>query len=366
MVRRGIVTVTLFFTTPATATCPSFSTGTSNTVYVGLAATTSTIEPQKPTATGVSARLELTLPNNCGTSALFEERVRTRSDRIHFSSQETALVVRAEISNLENGLLRAQMTLIHPDGNVATRTIEASNCEQAIDGLALVTAVTLDPSALTRPPEVESVPLPEPRAPRTPPNVTRALKESSQLPDATAPIERKPQEHLQSSLSFAAIATHGPAPDWMIGGEVAVQWTLHRASVFSPSTRIGVSYQSHNDVVATGGVADFSLTSTALDLCPIRFERSPIQLRTCAFVTAGRLNSVGRRTIEPETHHRPWGALGTSAEAAISFNRYVSLPLRGFVGFPLTRDSYQFAPSSFYHTPKTLFGISAGLAIHFR
>jgi hypothetical protein len=310
----------------------------------------------------VSARLELTLPDDCGTPEQFLNRVRVRSGRIRFSPDETTLFVRAGLFRKKSGLIQAQMTLFRPGGDDATRTIEAGNCDEALEGLALLTAVTLDPTSVSRaltdtaePPEPSETP-PAPPPPTKPPEPA-----PQSLP---APTPQVPPADSYVGVSLLALGTHGTAPAWMAGMEGGFEWAQFSHSLLAPAIRLAVSYQARNNISAIGGKADFKLTTGTLDLCPVN-ARGPVDMRLCGQATAGLMRSEGSDTVAPETHARPWFSLGAAAEISVPLSRTWALPLRGALQFPLVRDRYQFAPSAFYETPTVALGVSAGLKAQF-
>jgi hypothetical protein len=322
--------------------------------------------------------------------------VHVRSDKIRFRSNESTLVVDARISPLANGRLKATMALRRRDGTVLTRTIQAGNCEQAIDALALVTAVTLDPSAVVRDdpartdndggrpvsrteggavprtdalgdkPVTQNVDAPPTR--EKPSTVTETKGENeerpTESPSSQAPSER--DANLEWALDLSVLGHRGAAPGWMLGAEFGFGMSLLRDSMLSPSLRLGLAQTQRNDVRAEGGLADFSLSLMVLDGCPLRASLAPLELRTCAVLEVGRMASSGHQTVKPEAHQRLWLATGAGAELSLRLARHWAVGLQGRSVFPLIRDTYQFAPAAFHDTPVAVLAAQAGLSYRFQ
>lgn len=319
--------------------------------------------PGTPTADVDTFRtkLELELPLGCGNLAKFVERLRSRSNRIRFSDQEADRTVQARIAAETDGTYRATMTLLYPDGHSSSRIIEARNCSEAIDALALVTAVALDPLSfgVTDTPAALPTPPKPPSSTKLPEPVVRPVE-----PDTSVPAPPNPYTRLGLGVSFATY--RGPVPGWLVGFEPNVRLMSTRRSAFSPSARLGFSYTQNRGNREPGGIADFALASLELDLCPWQLLSQSIELRSCALGHGGLVFAEGRATTEPESHLRQYWAVGASAEVEWMPARTFAIPLRLAASLPLVRDTYAFNPVSFYKVPVVSFGITAGLEVRFR
>jgi len=335
---------------------------------VALSPTLTLAQSEAEGTTIVSARLELTLPDNCGSPAWFLERIRTRSDRIRFHPDEQSMVVRAEVMRTAAGRIQAKMTLRQRDGTLAARSIEAADCEQALDGLALVTAVTLDPTAMARqnPSDVTLGPKAStPKPPEAKPAPTTIPETAGAAPPASKPLAPS-RPRAWWDLSLGGTGVRGPAPGWMVGAEGSIRATWPSESPLSPSLRLSISFQQDRGFKADGGIADFSLLGVAFDACPFTLTSGPVEMRSCGVGMVGMLRSSGRMTASPEIHYRPWYAAGASSTVDLLLGDHIALPLRVFALFPALRDTYQFSPSAFYRTPVVSFGLTASLSVRFR
>jgi len=119
----------------------------------------------------VRARLDLVASADCATRSELERRVSSRSDRIRFvGAGEPVRALTGEIKRIDDQTFQAILTVVEPDGRRSVRRVQTHNCEEALDALALVVAVTLDPSSAFREPK----PQPPPPPPEQPPSHRRA------------------------------------------------------------------------------------------------------------------------------------------------------------------------------------------------
>ena len=95
-----------------------------------------------------AARLDVDASPSCSTRDELIARVAARSTRIQFVNDAAgvpALTARIEVG--ARGVVIADLTVVEPDGRKFARRLEAPSCAAATDALALVVAITLDPSA---------------------------------------------------------------------------------------------------------------------------------------------------------------------------------------------------------------------------
>jgi len=97
-----------------------------------------------------AARLEVEAQPSCSTRDELIARVAARSARIRFVDDGAGVpVMTARIDAGPKGAVVAELTVVEPDGRRFARRLEAPSCAAATDALALVVAITLDPSAAT-------------------------------------------------------------------------------------------------------------------------------------------------------------------------------------------------------------------------
>ena len=348
-------------------------------------------------ASGPPVFIELVSSDGCGSSQELARRVAHRSDRVRIaSSAEGAVVARAEIRTASPGAVEATLTMIEPSGRRWSRLVRSASCEEALDAIALVLAVAFSPElnpvpepapepvpppSRVRPPERPAKPPPDTRPPPTPPPVATEpapQPEPPPPPPVEAPppprpvIDRPaepkvvaPVESAVGSVGAAGSFLWGPAPNMMPGVSIFGSLRWNRDSVISPAVQLRLSHFWMFGYAAPGGVADFSLDSGTLMLCPVWLQEHRVSVQLCATGEAGRLLVKGKETQNPATKSRPYLAIGAAAAIGIDFGRGIAFTSFANGGVPVMRDSFQFRPEVFYEVPIVVLTAGAGVAVRF-
>ena len=184
------------------------------------------------------ARLDVDAAPSCSTRDELIARVAARSTRIRFVSDGAGIpVMTARIDAGPKGTVVAELTVVEPDGRRFARRLEAPSCAAATDALALVVAITLDPSAAT----AEAAPSPDAKAggpgghgrlaaDRPGAGGGRRQGRSPRRDRAGAARRRRPRR-AASRLAAAGEVVAGPAPAAMPGVALEVQAALDRTSI---------------------------------------------------------------------------------------------------------------------------------------
>ncbi len=301
-------------------------------------------EPEPP-----PSRLSVVAPPGCATPEDLQARVTQRSARIRFSPEPGAgLALRVEIVRQPDGTAAATLEAAGADGSRAVRRLGAATCGEALDALALMIAVLLDPRAL-------APPLPASRTPPVPVVIA-------------APAPPLPPRRWGIAVGAAAHTIAGPvpqaAPGLAIGVAVAPEpGTGHR--FWSPAARLRWAHDWLADWQAPGGTADFTLDSLELDVCPVALGTAVFAARACGAALASRIVARGSQTFSPETHVEYLMAAGAAVWLAARVAPHVALEGSLVAAASLRRDAFAFRPETFYRVaPMTVAG-SLGLAVTF-
>jgi hypothetical protein len=302
----------------------------------------------------VTASLELVSLPGCGSESELGRAIRARSDRIRIIGAEQGPSRRLRIELRESGGgVTTLLSLTQPNGRLSTRTLRASGCAEALDGAALVAAVSLDPTASTTPTR-------EPPSAVAPPRLVCPRCEPTAAP---SPPET-PHVEWSALLSFDAI--WGTAPQVMVGFGVSALVAYERGSVLSPALRLTFSHFSRGGFEATGGKAEFSLDAGSLELCPLRARAGPVRIYPCLVrVAGGRLQASGSQTLAAESRGRPWWELGSSLLGLVKPSSSLELSLSLAASWPLLRDRFQFEPVEFYRVSGLVWTLGAGAGVTF-
>ena len=359
--------------------------------------TRATAEPQS-TAGGPPVFIELVPSDVCASSHELARRVAHRSERVRIaSSPEGAVVAHVEIRNVGPGAVEATLTMTELSGKRWSRLVRSATCEEALDAIALVLAVAFSPElSPVQEPIPGPAPPPRPREPRPPKPPPAEVDDRRRAPPAPAPPAPEPTpppeppppvepvpaprpvvdrpsepkvvpspESAIGSFGAAASLIRGPAPTIMPGVSVFGSLRWNRDSVISPALQLRASHFWMAGYAAAGGVANFSLDSGTVLLCPVWLQEHRVSVQLCATAEAGRLLVRGTQTLNGATRARPYVAIGASAAIDIDFGRGVTFISFANGGAPLMRDSFQFRPAVFYEVPMVVLTAGAGLAVRF-
>jgi hypothetical protein len=331
-------------------------------VGLGLARVAQAEPPQ------IRAHIELEPGTSCGDSALLVARVQRRSNRIEAVPPSADVIgFRALVRALPRGLLSATLDVEPPGGKRSRREIVARSCDEAVDALALVIAITLDPEAetaseLAEPDRTQSQ-TPEPSA--EPKREVGLAPPAPASPKAPAAESGRWRAGLTSSARFESVS--GPAPALLNGFGVQALLDLeHGRSVWSPAIALSGGYQWIGGLREPGGTADFALSTANIALCPLQIRPiSRLAARFCGSGGVGALFASGRDTNRPRSPTRPYAELG----GALLLSAFLTekIELSGLFGAEraLILDTFQFSPERFHRVaPLTLrFGLGLGFRI---
>jgi hypothetical protein len=281
----------------------------------------------------------------------------------------------ARIEPGPKGLVVAELTVVEPDGRRFARRLEAPSCAAATDALALVVAITLDPSAsLGEAPSVSGAAATAKSA-ETPADKTAGAGAPPPKPEETvtrtapAGAAEAAGETVASTprLTFAAAGevVSGPAPTAMPGAALEVQAALDRASLWSPAIILTLSHVWSGVRSELGGDADFVLDLFGLEACPVRATALVLEGRVCAAGALGRLAANGSNTYDPRSVARPFGTAGGTARLGFVLGSRVEIRARFGAGATLWRDAFEFSPNVFHRVASVTLVGDVGVGVRF-
>jgi hypothetical protein len=298
-------------------------------------------------------RLDYSETPGCAAREEFYWQLQARTHRLrraHPGEQALMLTVRLSVTGDQvDGLVE----LREPDGRATMRHVSGETCSEVVAALALVTAVMVDPDALTEPvipggsgrrvePAVSAPPAPPPE-----PRPWRfGLLGGASLQTAAAP---------EPLLVYAAEIEVLPAPGWL--PEPVLALSLHRGR--------------SDPIEKHGGQAELAWTSGRLTACPTRWPaRAPAAFRPCLSLDVGALRGTAGSGVEnPASRGALWLAPGGVIRWELLVGDWLVVVADGGALFPLVRTRFYFGPSAdkgtVYRTPVA--GLTAGVraGVHF-
>ena len=353
-----------------------------------------------PQATVAKARLDLRSVAACVSRGDLVARVAGRSPRIQFVD-DAAIIAQVVLTSTRPGNVVAELVLTAAGDDPAPRRIVARTCAEAADAIALIIAVTLDPT-LTRKsatgsaqdrnaaggetasraganvlgaassttteaaPASNPAPAAKPSAkPSTRPSIAEQTASPATVespgPAAPAPSPAAPtRRHFGAYVAGQTI--FGPAPVVMPGVALYGMAALDRDGIWAPALFVGAMHVWRSDVSEPGGTASFALDGASVDACPLRLGWSRLVARPCASALVGRLTASGNDTDQAASAARPFATAGLALAA--SFGATVELSARLGVGVTLIRDSYEFGATTFHRAARVTTSASLGIGLH--
>ncbi len=300
-------------------------------------------------------RASFAAESGCGDRDVLEERFEARVPELQMTFRNDA-PVQFSIERRKSGA-RARLLILLSEGGELSRTIETESCESAVEAIAFIAAVALDPGA--------DDPLRLRSTSRLLPETATTRQASEAKPDQKT---SEPPPSTSDRFWTAALygsAESGAGPDFLFGGGFSLESASGESSLWAPSARLLVTHNRRGKFTEALGTAHFELTIASLDLCPSQTMGDIFRLQVCATMEGGILRAEGRDTFRPTTSDRPWAAFGLGATSEILLAGPVGLSYRGAAVFPVVRDTFQFGTTIFHEIPPVALDLSAGISIRF-
>jgi hypothetical protein len=318
---------------------------------------------QAPKTSELTTGLVYQAPPECPKEDDFIEQVQRRSARVRFVSDGSALKQLSVVISASPDKVVGKLRLVEPDGTTRVRSLNAPTCREAVDGLALIATVSLDPEALASgPPEQPA------RPPESPPKPQVTKSAPKKKPDLTGQPKKMPREPPEPEWEYAVGAElsslFASFPQPALGGSLFAGAAWQPKHWFSPLVRATFSYYRTSVSEQPQGDANFSLSVGTVSVCPLRVALAQVgELRPCLFSDTGGLVAWGTHTQAARQHTVLYAGVGASAQASLELGEVLEIIVEGGVGHPLVRDEFVFLPDSFFTTPLVYGKGSVGLAI---
>jgi hypothetical protein len=338
---------------------------------LALAASVATrsVSAAEPEAPAPAARLEVAAGESCTSRQDLMARVRARAPRVRFRDEGDAIEIRAEFAEASASFVTGSVVLVDRDGRQSVRRVLGSSCSDAANAVALIIAVTLDPTAVLREGGAgkgETSPVGS-GDDETPAAVAREPAKSDAASQRVVPNPPRAPGRNSLSVQVAAQALLGPAPKIMPGVALYVMVGIERPALWSPAVLLGASHAWRTGIDEEGGTAAFTLDAASFDACPLRLRWGPFEARPCGSVLIGRLSARGSQTRNPATESgRPFWVIGGAALATGDLSELFQLTARAAVGGNLVRDSFVFTPKVFHEVPAVTAEASLGIGMRWR
>lgn len=295
----------------------------------------------------VSAAPERTLPvaleyqaiEGCPSADAFWEQLSSRARRVERTEVSQALAtLRISVIVIPQGVL-GRLQIVRPDFTTEPRFVEAANCEEVVQALALTAALSV---------EGEVAPRAEPAPPPNPPPSTPtppSAGDDSPYTDRRLPIEyvEPPavtgRDDWETQLNGHGIAAYLVDRHASLGFGGSITFARKRQVLATQMLGLGVS--GVTTALTDGASATrFTLTQAEFVGCPTAFGRTLV-LRPCALFQVGILDASGKNISDPESSQDMWWAPGAGLRLEAPAQGVVRFQLALNVVVPLATGTYQ-------------------------
>jgi len=303
----------------------------------------------------------------CPAVADFQRSVQRRSTRIHFVEQGPHDRQLSIVMRKDGEATLGELRLVEGDGRASQRSVRFTTCAEAVEGLALIAVVSLDPHALleSNDAQPDAAPAPGTEAATPPTTATKATpkRDPAAQDSPPAPQPAKTGVALGAAFNVAPSAL----PETAFGGSVFVDFALPASSLFAPLFRLALSHVERRGLSSVDGPeANFTLTLATASVCPLRLSGGILEFRPCGFASGGMLHAWGSQTTNRQQSTRPYGAVGGALLVSLSASQTIDIVADLAVGTTLLRDSFGFEQDQPWQTPALYLSSGIGARFVFR
>jgi hypothetical protein len=314
----------------------------------------------------------------CPSSSEFIRQVLARTTVAQLTkSDDPAHSFEVVIFHRDEGVV-GHLGIREPDGLTSVRDLRAASCDEAVAALALIAALTLDPSASTKPLMSRSTAAPSAALPEAPPTRTPEVTHDSPTPRPVATMAwfpAAPEADKAPGPSATGLTGYSGAQAIVTGGigEVAPGFAMF-VGLGRPgrwATRLGVREAVPFTLDTENGSAAFQWIAARLEGCPLTFEPVKwLSVEPCIDAEVGRLRGQGIASAvvtEPMNASALWLAGVASARIRVDVARGIGIELETGLVVPVIEHNFQFRRDTrtIYQVPVVAGTGALGLSLRF-
>ncbi len=309
---------------------------------------------------GVSVGLGYQAPAGCSERAELVRQLRARTARAQVAAADGAAEWQFQVViGTSPGRAEAQLVIRDPEGRESSRELVGRDCDELVEALGLIVALTVDADARTDPVSELTPALDVPPARET-------TADSAQSGDGAGAAELPPTSRWTYGGGVHGIAVSGIAPGILPGVVGFVEAAKTGEAWWLPAARLSLRRAQAGGFEAEGGTAAFRVTTAGLELCPTHLPPSAsVGIRPCVFGEVGVLRAAGSNTIEPRSVDHRWIGLGPSARLELVPVTGLMLEVRFAAEIPTVRGRFLFAPEVFHEVDPVTVIVALGVAARF-
>jgi len=270
-------------------------------------------------------------------------------------------------------MFSGRLEIRSPDGSTAIRRVDGASCDDVSNALALMTALAIDPKALTGSPsgavarraESDAAPESGPDPQGSPPaGAVAAAGSSAVVPKAPRPW--------QWSAGLIGHLTSWVSPTLGYGGQLFVEAEAPESSLLGPAVRGSLFLNQSETEFPTGAAARFEWALATLEGCPVRLKVMSLHLAVhpCVSFRLGVLRGEGRRISQPKQVLSVWSDAGPVLRLRVAVRAQLMLEVQGALLLPLYRPTFAItdmgSATNAYSVPRVGGLVGIGASYRFR
>jgi hypothetical protein len=243
------------------------------------------------------------------------------------------------------------------EGLESQRELAASTCEELVDAMAFLAAVsaTLGVGQSIPPPAEAAVPA----APRTAAPVTRS----------EPPLDATKRSRWRFAIGSEATVVSWVGPSLRLGPEPLLEARYERDRLVSPVLRLSGTYVTSESVstASLGGTASLTFIAARLESCPIRWRAlRTVAISPCVGVRGGVIEGTGANIIDNNSQTKPWLSAELLGRVEWTPVGWLFFEAQGGGSVPFFRYDYLFNPGAqLTETPAVGWFAGAGGGVRF-
>jgi len=319
---------------------------------------------------------EYRAPEGCPPAWWFAWRIALRTTRVAFAERNQAADTEVRVSVDESGR-QGLLEWGKAGSDAMSRRVSGSSCQEVVDGMALITAMAMDPSVtvhrLGTTGSTSFEPLSaEPVAPPAEPNAVRARtpmapKKRIVAPPLAPKQAREPRDRTWASVGLGPALAYGAGPGFTPGFSLWFLGELMQEPLWDLAALLTLEVDSRGTIEVTEGSARFVRVIGRVGGCPFRWELAPgLGVRPCGVFEAGVLRGRGVDVADHRAESATWLAPGLMLRTEACLSRHFFLTLDGTGTIPLAHDRFLFSPDAEIFTiPTVAYALSLSLGASF-
>jgi len=297
----------------------------------------------------------------CPTRANFEAAILARAPGSRSVAEGQEADVRFDAEPATRASEKGRLRVALEDGTSQDREIDADDCAEAVQSMAIIAAMILasreasapesraEPTApSTSPPAATPSPAPQKAGPE--PSTVTVEGPTTVSPSPPKPVDtarREPQSHLL--LGAVMGLESGAAPDLTPTGGVFVDLSRASQGSFVPSLRLDMLLGTAAHVKTPAGTARLQAAVARLHGCALRVASGAADARLCAVLDGGALMAEGLDALHHRSSTMFWFGSGLGGLAGWRLGSRWSLELAAGLRVLWNHDEFIFSPNTPVH-----------------